>query len=186
MTAGLRRVLDKRPAYESLLCKFMAGQAHAVQTTRTALAAGRRDEALRAMQQLGDVSMLPDAMAQLGDPFPAVRATALLVAEGLGCNEGSLIARVTPPDPALQIAALEALVARASDSATSTASRRLFSEGSPAANEASLRALGDAAATPVMSALKLFREEFEAGMTTPAWELFPYERSTIFPQGGAQ
>ena len=47
-------------------------------------------------------------------------------------------------------------------------------------------ALGDAAATPVMSALKLFREEFEAGMTTPAWELFPYERSTIFPQGGAQ
>lgn len=47
-------------------------------------------------------------------------------------------------------------------------------------------ALGDAAATPVMSALKLFREEFEAGLTTPAWELFPYERSTIFDQGGAQ
>lgn len=47
-------------------------------------------------------------------------------------------------------------------------------------------ALGDAAATPVISALKLFREEFEAGMTTPAWELFPYERSTIFAQGGAQ
>ncbi|WP_099331726.1 NADH-quinone oxidoreductase subunit NuoF [Actinomyces minihominis] len=47
-------------------------------------------------------------------------------------------------------------------------------------------ALGDAAATPVISALKLFREEFEAGLTTPAWELFPYERSTIFPQGGAQ
>ena len=52
VTAGLRRVLDKRPAYESLLCKFMAGQAHAVQTTRTALAAGRRDEALRAMHTL--------------------------------------------------------------------------------------------------------------------------------------
>lgn len=47
-------------------------------------------------------------------------------------------------------------------------------------------ALGDAAATPVMSALKLFREEFEAGLTTPAWELYPYERSTIFDQGGAQ
>ncbi len=47
-------------------------------------------------------------------------------------------------------------------------------------------ALGDAAATPVMSALKLFRDEFEAGLTTPAWELFPYERSTIFDQGGAQ
>lgn len=47
-------------------------------------------------------------------------------------------------------------------------------------------ALGDAAATPVTSALKLFRDEFEAGLTTPAWELFPYERSTIFSQGGAQ
>ncbi len=47
-------------------------------------------------------------------------------------------------------------------------------------------ALGDAAATPVISALKLFREEFEAGLTTPAWELFPYERSTIFAKGGAQ
>lgn len=47
-------------------------------------------------------------------------------------------------------------------------------------------ALGDAAATPVISALKLFRDEFEAGLTTPAWELFPYERSTIFSQGGAQ
>ena len=52
VTAGLRRVLDKRPAYESLLRKFTAGQAHAVQTTRTALAAGRRDEALRAMHTL--------------------------------------------------------------------------------------------------------------------------------------
>lgn len=45
-------------------------------------------------------------------------------------------------------------------------------------------ALGDAAATPVMSAISLFREEFEAGMTTPAWELFPYERSTIFAKAG--
>jgi NADH-quinone oxidoreductase subunit F len=25
-----------------------------------------------------------------------------------------------------------------------------------------------------------FRDEFEAAMHTPAWELFPYERSTIF------
>lgn len=93
-----------------------------------------RIEALHAMQQLGDVSLLPDAMAQLGDPFPAVRATALLTAEVLGCNEASLIARVTPPDPALQIAALEALVARAGDGP--------LSQGSPA-HEATLRALTD-------------------------------------------
>jgi NADH-quinone oxidoreductase subunit F len=40
-------------------------------------------------------------------------------------------------------------------------------------------ALGDAAATPVQSAIAHFREEFEAGMHTPAWELFPYEASAV-------
>ena len=52
VNAGLRRVLDKRPAYEGLLRKFVAGQAHAVQATRTALAAGQHDEAQRAMHTL--------------------------------------------------------------------------------------------------------------------------------------
>ncbi len=52
VTAGLRRVLDKRPAYEGLLRKFVAGQAHAVQATRRALAAGQHDEAQRAMHTL--------------------------------------------------------------------------------------------------------------------------------------
>ncbi|MDR6153355.1 two-component system sensor histidine kinase/response regulator [Acidovorax delafieldii] len=52
VTAGLRRVLDKRPAYEGLLRKFVAGQAQAVQATRTALAAGLHDEAQRAMHTL--------------------------------------------------------------------------------------------------------------------------------------
>ena len=47
-------------------------------------------------------------------------------------------------------------------------------------------ALGDAAATPIKSGIALFREEFEAGLHTPAWELFPYEKSTIFAKGGAQ
>ena len=44
-------------------------------------------------------------------------------------------------------------------------------------------ALGDAAATPIMSAIKLFREEFEAGYTTPASELFPYAASAVFEVG---
>nr|WP_288852090.1 response regulator [uncultured Acidovorax sp.] len=52
VTAGLRRVLDKRPAYEGLLRKFVAGQAQAVQATRAALAAGLHDEAQRAMHTL--------------------------------------------------------------------------------------------------------------------------------------
>ncbi|QQM67044.1 NADH-quinone oxidoreductase subunit NuoF [Actinomyces weissii] len=40
-------------------------------------------------------------------------------------------------------------------------------------------ALGDAAATPILSAIKRFRPEFEAGYTTPARELFPYAASSI-------
>ena len=40
-------------------------------------------------------------------------------------------------------------------------------------------ALGDAAATPVQSGLKYFRDEFEAGCHTPARELFPYQNSSL-------
>ncbi|GAA1164153.1 NADH-quinone oxidoreductase subunit NuoF [Ornithinimicrobium humiphilum] len=41
-------------------------------------------------------------------------------------------------------------------------------------------ALGDGATSPITSAIKYFREEFEAGMHTPWYELFPPERSTLF------
>lgn len=41
-------------------------------------------------------------------------------------------------------------------------------------------ALGDGATSPITSAVKYFREEFEAGMHTAADELFPPERSTLF------
>ena len=34
-------------------------------------------------------------------------------------------------------------------------------------------ALGDGATSPITSAVQYFREEFEAGMHTPAHELFP-------------
>ncbi|VEG29831.1 NADH-quinone oxidoreductase subunit NuoF [Actinomyces howellii] len=40
-------------------------------------------------------------------------------------------------------------------------------------------ALGDAAATPVLSGIARFRSEFEAGCTTPARELFPYAASAL-------
>ena len=46
--------------------------------------------------------------------------------------------------------------------------------------------LGDAAATPIMSGIKRFRDEFEAGLTTPARELFPYEASTVYARGGVR
>jgi NADH-quinone oxidoreductase subunit F len=41
-------------------------------------------------------------------------------------------------------------------------------------------ALGDGATSPISSAIQYFRSEFEDAMHTPAWELFPYEKSTIF------
>ena len=45
-------------------------------------------------------------------------------------------------------------------------------------------ALGDAAATPIRSGIDHFREEFEAGLHTPANELFPYRASAVFNEGG--
>ena len=42
-------------------------------------------------------------------------------------------------------------------------------------------ALADGAVACVQSAIKEFRSEFEAGYHTPAWELFPYEKSSLFP-----
>ncbi|OYN87492.1 NADH-quinone oxidoreductase subunit NuoF [Parenemella sanctibonifatiensis] len=41
-------------------------------------------------------------------------------------------------------------------------------------------ALADGAAAVIRSTIEHFREEFEAGYHTPAWELFPYERTTLF------
>ena len=49
--------------------------------------------------------------------------------------------------------------------------------------------LGDAACSPVQSGLQYFREEFEAGMHTPADVLFPPEKSSLFaytPRSRAQ
>ena len=43
-------------------------------------------------------------------------------------------------------------------------------------------ALGDGATSPITSAIKHFRDEFEAGMTTPSRELFPPAASTLFGQ----
>lgn len=47
-------------------------------------------------------------------------------------------------------------------------------------------ALGDAAATPIKSGIELFRDEFEAGYHTPARELFPYEKTTLFSEVGVR
>ena len=46
-------------------------------------------------------------------------------------------------------------------------------------------ALADGAVACVTSAVKHFRAEFEQGYHTPAWELFPYEKSALFAAEGA-
>lgn len=40
-------------------------------------------------------------------------------------------------------------------------------------------ALADGATSPITSAIQYFRDEFIAGTHTPAWELFPYEASSL-------
>jgi NADH-quinone oxidoreductase subunit F len=42
-------------------------------------------------------------------------------------------------------------------------------------------ALADGAVACVTSAVRHFRGEFEDGYKTPAWELFPYGASALFP-----
>ena len=46
-------------------------------------------------------------------------------------------------------------------------------------------ALADGAVAATTSAVKHFRHEFEQGYHTPAWELFPYEKSAVFATDGA-
>ena len=48
-------------------------------------------------------------------------------------------------------------------------------------------ALADGAVACATSAVRNFRDEFEQGYHTPAWELFPYERRSVFvTKGGAR
>jgi PAS domain S-box-containing protein len=54
--AGLKRVLNKRPSYESLLRRFVAGQADAVELIRGQLAAGEREAAQRTAHTLKGVA----------------------------------------------------------------------------------------------------------------------------------
>lgn len=45
-------------------------------------------------------------------------------------------------------------------------------------------ALADGTATVVKTMVEYFRPEFEAGLHTPAWELFPYEKTTAWHRSG--
>jgi len=117
--AGLRRVLDKRPAYESLLRKFVAGQAVAVQTARAALAAHQPDNAQRAMHTLKGTA------ATIGAGPLAELARAAEQAIGQNAPMNTLEALLQPVDTACKdlVAALQmALVPEDEPGAHSVAS----------------------------------------------------------------
>ncbi|MBF0425179.1 MAG: Hpt domain-containing protein [Magnetococcales bacterium] len=56
LALGLKRILGKRASYESLLRKYVAGQAESVSTLRAHLAAGQRTDAERIAHTLKGVS----------------------------------------------------------------------------------------------------------------------------------
>jgi two-component system, sensor histidine kinase and response regulator len=105
---GLRRVLNKRAAYESMLRRFIQGQADAAQQTRRLLAEGRHEDALRALHTLKGTAatiganglaeqagLLEDALRQ-GPPDSQFDAQ--LSALAAGCSE--LITRLQEVLPA--------------------------------------------------------------------------------------
>ncbi|MFN9471510.1 response regulator [Acidovorax sp.] len=100
--AGLRRVLGKPAAYESLLRKFTAGQASAVQNTQAFLAAGQRDDALRSMHTLKGTA------GTIGAAHLAHLAAAAEKAIADGADAGTLAALLAPLGKACQ-ALVEAL-----------------------------------------------------------------------------
>ena len=110
--AGLRRVLHKQDVYEDLLRKFVAGQADAVARARSALAAGRRTEAERAMHTLKGTAATIGAgpLAQLAGQAEMALSEATHGQSGLDALLQSVEAATTALVQALaQASALSAL-----------------------------------------------------------------------------
>ena len=114
--AGLRRVLGKPAAYESLLRKFTAGQAQAVPNTQAFLAAGQRDDALRSMHTLKGTA------GTIGATALAQQAEAVEKAIADGADAAALAALLAPLDAACQalVAALQGVLP-AEEAASSSA-----------------------------------------------------------------
>lgn len=116
--AGLRRVLGKPAAYESLLRKFVAGQAAAAHNTSALLAAGQRQDALRAMHTLkgtagtigaGHLAHLAEAVEQaIAANADAEALAALLAPVEAACQ--TLVAALQGALPAEEAATTQAPV----------------------------------------------------------------------------
>jgi two-component system, sensor histidine kinase and response regulator len=130
--AGMKRVLGKQATYESLLRKFVSGQADAASRLRTALQSGAHDEARRIAHTLKGTAATIGAAAiaeqagtvetMLGTPEPTPLADilALLAPAEAACAELVAALKAALPDGPIVVAspqqldwpAVRALVAR--------------------------------------------------------------------------
>ncbi|MBV7454825.1 response regulator [Acidovorax sp. sif1233] len=155
--AGLRRVLGKRAAYESLLRKFVVGQARAVQETRAHLAEGQPQAARRAMHTL------KGSAGTIGAVGLAELAHAAEQAIAQNAQAGPLEALLQPVEAACQalVTALQKALPPESDAATSAAAAPPGSPHAPmdAAHARDLLARLDALlADSDSEAVELFRD----------------------------
>ena len=152
--AGLRRVLDKRPAYESLLRKFVAGQAGAVQATRAAMAAGQHDEALRAMHTLKGTA------GTIGAAPLAKLAAAVEEAIGQKAPATTIDTLLNPVDAACQalVAALRTALPPEDDAGAATAAAAPHAPIDAAAAQQLLAQLDALLADDDSDAIELFKE----------------------------
>ena len=158
MAAGLRRVLDKRPAYESLLRKFVAGQAGAVQATRAAMAAGQHDEALRAMHTLKGTA------GTIGAAPLAKLAAAAEEAIGQKAPATTIDTLLNPVDAACQalVAALRTALPPEDDAGAATAAAAPHAPIDAAAAQQLLAQLDALLADDDSDAIELFKESTPA------------------------
>jgi two-component system sensor histidine kinase/response regulator len=156
--AGLRRVLDKRPAYESLLRKFVAGQAGAVQATRAAMAAGQHDEALRAMHTLKGTA------GTIGAAPLAKLAAAAEEAIGQKAPATTIDTLLNPVDAACQalVAALRTALPPEDEAGAATAAAAPHAPIDAAAAQQLLAQLDALLADDDSDAIELFKESTPA------------------------
>ncbi|MFP5446049.1 MAG: response regulator, partial [Betaproteobacteria bacterium] len=150
--AGLRRVLGKRTAYESLLRKFVAGQGSAVKEARAHLAAGQPEAAQRAMHTLKGTA------ATIGAVGLAELAGAAEQAIAHNATADALEALLPPVDTACQtlVAALQSALPPEADTPGTGSAARTPLDGAQA--RALVERLGALLEDSDSDAIELFKD----------------------------
>ncbi|MNV37670.1 Hpt domain protein [compost metagenome] len=150
--AGLRRVLGKRTAYESLLRKFVAGQGSAVKEARAHLAAAQPEAAQRAMHTLKGTA------ATIGAVGLAELAGAAEQAIAHNATADVLEALLPPVDTACQtlVAALQSALPPEADTPGTASAARTPLDGAQA--RALVERLGALLEDSDSDAIELFKD----------------------------